>query len=763
MKYICFALLASSVFCAGCAHNESAVVFEPGRSEVVLADGAPGTAAFAASEATNFLSRVLGAAVPIVARPSGGGVASLVVGSNEWCAAAGVLPDPSVRDAFRIRAADGCVFIVGNDDDVDVFRRLKRGDRGQRFRSGTLFGVYEFLERFAGVRFYFPGEMGTVVPRTGRVVAKGDLLVQPDFEVRDCSIASAGLWPDDFGENGEMVKLSEKETNARRLLYKLRLRECPERPGCCHGQNGFRIAERFSETHPEYFMLRKDGTRCTGTNFVHNWQGRQLCHTSPVWDVIREETLERIRKGAKSVDVMPQDGMQPCQCPTCQARFNTTNFSLSSGYATDLIWSNTVAVAKAITAAGLKGSVAQMAYGTYRNLPDMEIPENVNLVLAVGGPWSESHPDIRDKQVEFVRGWSEKLGRKVAWIWTYPMKNYGRLQAPGVPQSAPHAYISFYSRVAPYIKGSYVESGCARGNVLHLLHNYLNFYAFSKFAWDNSFDLDAALAEHNRLMFGAGAEEMGRFFARIEELWIGKVAIPSMIGETEIGPVMIKGPSELELWTKIYTPAVIKELEGYLERASTLAGTDAMSAKRVRWIRTCFFGTMVERSREFLKDVLVEPELERRAASTAKDVLEGVEISLPKGAVRDGVVKCGKSSGSVKVVADGNLYVNIPLTGRVKPNTRYRVSYFVKVEALESDRGWGGACAEYEEYAPKYAAVRVPAENPLKGTHDWIAQSGTFVTGPLGGAKEGRSSLWLRVIHSKGTAWFDGVRLEELP
>lgn len=576
------------------------VVFTPGRTEVVLADGAPGAAAFAASEATNFLSRVLGAAVPIVHRPTGKGFASLVLGSNIWSVAAGAIPDGSVRDGFRIRAARDRVYIVGTDDDVDVPGLMRRSAHTARFRSGTLFGVYEFLERFAGVRFYFPGEMGTVVPHARRIAAHGDLSAKPDFTVRDCCISSAGTWPDDIGENGP-VRISEKEADGLRLLYKLRLRECAERPSCCHGQNRFRIAERFSDTHPEYFMMRKDGTRCTGTNFAHSWQGRQLCHTSPVWDVIREETIDRIRKGAKNVDVMPQDGMQPCWCATCQARFRTTDFSLSSGYATDLIWSNTVAVAKAITAAGLKGSVSQMAYGTYRDIPDFDIPDNVNLVLAVGGPWSESRPDIRDRQVAFVRDWSRKLGRKVAWIWTYPMKNYGRLQAPGVPQHAPHAYLSFYGRVAPYISGSFAETSCGKGKTLHLIHNYLNFYAFSKFAWNHAFDLDAALAEHHRLMFGTGAKEMGKFFDRLEKLWIGQVAIPSVIGETEIGPVMIKGPSEQDLWTKIYTPKVLAELGGHLDRAAKLARAAPLAAKRIAWIRAGFYETLLEGSSAFMK------------------------------------------------------------------------------------------------------------------------------------------------------------------
>ena len=60
MKCACLAL-ASSVTLAA-----TAVTFTAGNSEVVIASKPPPVVRFAAEEATNFLSRVLGAPVPIV-------------------------------------------------------------------------------------------------------------------------------------------------------------------------------------------------------------------------------------------------------------------------------------------------------------------------------------------------------------------------------------------------------------------------------------------------------------------------------------------------------------------------------------------------------------------------------------------------------------------------------------------------------------------------------------------------------------------------
>ena len=70
---------------------------------------------------------------------------------------------------------------------------------------------------------------------------------------------------------------------------------------------------------------------------------------------------------------------------------------------------------------------------------------------------------------------------------------------------------------------------------------------FSKFAWNHDIDLDAVLDEHYKLMFGAGAKDMEAFFDALEKIWIGKVAIPSVIGETEFGPIMYRGPDQNDL------------------------------------------------------------------------------------------------------------------------------------------------------------------------------------------------------------------------
>ena len=747
-------VLSGALFCA--AGSFANVVLTPDNAEVLIAPDACPVVRFAADDLTNHLAMVFGRRVPIVNTP-GEGKVQIVVGDSQWTRDAGLDVSVLPRDAFYICTQGGRIYIAGRDDpESRLGDEIRRGIYSRKERA-TAFGVCEFLERYAGVRFYFPDEYGTLVPNAGSLsVPEIKDTVKPQFTIRNCYISGAGPLPD--------VPIGPRQAPIK-AMWRLRLRENTIDIPCCHGQNRFRITERFHAKHPEYFQLRKDGTRCTETNTPKRYMRGQLCHTSKVWDVFRRETIERMRKGEKYVDIMPQDGMSACRCANCMARYAQTNdLSLASGYCTELMWSNTVSVADAVRAAGLDGCVTQMAYGPCRNIPELNIPDNVKVVLAVGGPWACSRPDILDKQVAFVRNWSEKLNGKVSWIWTYPMKNYGRLQAHDVPQHAPRAYFEFYRRTAKYIDGSFVESNQESDTIFY---NYLNYYVFAKLAWQPDLDIEALLAEHNRLMFGAAASKMARFLDRLEEIWIGKVAIPSLIGETEIGP-MIYAPSEEEIYDEIYTQEVLDEFEGYLAEAAKAVPSGSPEAMRVATLRRRFFAPLAARRKTITMSIA--DELARRRNDPRPSLLDGLKWQVDK--MRHSSFDAGESvtgSPSIRIDSTNTVYLALPLhriKDKLRPFGKYRLTYFVKTAGMEpvsgSKRG-KGATIELEERGDgvKYRAVRYPGTRHWLGTKDWRCHAFDVT---LGGdvCREGyRPTLWLRVFGAKGTVWFDGIRLED--
>ena len=159
--YVRLFSFAMSMAWAGCA---LAATLTPGGVEIVVAKKSAPVVKFAAKEMKHFLDGVLSCDVPVVDAPSGTRT-PIHLGSDKWTKKAGISVEDFPRDAFRIVVTDKAVFIAGRDHPkADPERAFQRNVWSQQYERATLFGVYEFLERYAGVRMYFPGELGEIIP-----------------------------------------------------------------------------------------------------------------------------------------------------------------------------------------------------------------------------------------------------------------------------------------------------------------------------------------------------------------------------------------------------------------------------------------------------------------------------------------------------------------------------------------------------------------------------------------------------------------------
>ena len=571
-------MLASLLFFA------SGVVLGP-ESEIVIAPDACQVVQVAAAEAKTFLSQSLGADIPIV-RSRTPGKTALVLGANAWADAAGVTTNGLTRDFFRIRTApDGsAVYVRGRDDPKANAKRAleKGGEKSQRFERATVFGVYEFLERFAGVRFYYPGELGTVVPKHARIeVPETDLTEGPAFSVRRYNMYDGGRWFE--GENPQELRHPMKTLNWWR--YRMETAYMP----CCHGQNKFCYMDRFAKSHPEYFALLPDGRRHNSPRITFPGHPGQVCHTSAIWEEIYRDTRSYLTgenasvrgiprgwrdncqeiEGHRYVDVMPQDGMIKCACPTCQAYYRTQP---EICWASALIWSNTVMVANRLKSEGACGTINQMAYSKTRRVPEIDIPDNVNVMVAERGPFTADDPAEWNREIDEVKAWYEKLGNRKVWMWTYVHK-YRKLWQPGIIMITPRAIARYFRTLSPYIFGAFMENEIDRS-----FAGLINEYVFAKVMWNPQVDVEALLDEYARLMFGPAAPEMSAFIARCEDIWIRQLAGKTV--ETADGP-MSSPPSPEEMYTKVYSPEVIAEFDALFSAAESKVAADSLEGRRL--------------------------------------------------------------------------------------------------------------------------------------------------------------------------------------
>lgn len=739
------------------------VRLEPGRVEVVIASSAGDVTRYAADELAGHLAKSLGSVIPVRSEPAGDGTVSLIVGTNAWSRAAGVFPETLPRDGFFIRSVPGRVYIAGCDSPrpgcMAGLLRAKSMWPFQHVERASVFAVYGFLERFAGVRFYFPGEFGTVVPRRKSLaVPFGTWRRSPDFTVREPSFTD----PETYLRLGAQSRYTP----------------------CGHGLRGVMSIERFGRSHPEYFVLTKgpDGKKvrepALGKRLDRRHSGH-LCYSNPaVAEQIYTDALAYFSGvgaeehgvpcifdwGAKwswnhgcwygeYFDLMGQDGFKPCLCDACQAAYDKSD----SQYATELVWGVTAAVAQRFLDEGRPGVFTQMAYPPYRAVPKCDIPTNVLVMVSRYGPWASGNATLLERDVETVKAWAAKLGRKV-WMWTYPGK-LGSLNLTDVPQMSPRAHGTYFKTLSPYIFGMKTESETDRK-----IYNYLNDYVAQRVAWDVTTDVDAVLAEHHRVMFGAAAGEMAEFYALLERKWVGEIA--GNVAETPVGPV-VSAPSVQDIWMRVYSPSFIADCEKLFEKAAAKLVSGSPEAARLAFIRREFLEPLAAKSRRLAAGFEVAAELERRKADSRKPNLlggDGEALWHPwpgtnMTAVADRFVT---PPSSRRVVSHTRTYVTRLLRGMLETNTTYRVSLFARGENIVPFSTYdGGLNVEITDGTRKWRYPYANGNNGVGffGTFDWIHLDFKFKTGP----KIGKNPyLAVRLANCTGTAWFDAPRLERV-
>ena len=652
------------------AKMASADVVIDGSSEIVLAADAPYATRLAAEELNFFLKGVLGKSLLVVPERTegrsaivlGGGHAGRVPLPGGACGGRGATALPvgaaprADRDGYVIEVVrrvegnapyHGVVHIFGDDDDVaDVAKAAALPDEAPWqpcFRRGTLFGVYAFLERFAGVRMYFPGELGTCFGAGGTrsfasdsgekqssdsgkkqssdsgerrscrfiSVPEGRIEDVPAFSVRRYGYADGPVAKELLAGMDERCDCSQMTIDtsvhksqianvvgrdapiapqmdeiAFKRLNWYRLRMETAHLACCHGAkthclspetwdaiytNACAVLAAVSSKPP--YQARRSGDKPP-------YQARRSGGRPPYRNAgTRDACPYQLPTTNYQLvfDAMPKDGFtwaRHCPCDWCAKNIPFSKYDI--GFATDLVWRRTAELARRLAAKFPQARVSQMSYIPYVRIPTNDIPDNVEVFVARRGPWAEGTA-IGEREKGEVCGWHAKLGRKVS-LWNYPDKvDCWNLEMKNIPQLAPRAWARYYHAVAPHVTGAFAESESDRW-----LYNYLNYYVFSRICWNPEADVEAILAEHHRLMFGAAAQEMAEFFDTLEKRWMKVVAKPY---DTPLGPGVCHAPTEEELRTKIYSPQVLARLAALLDGAEAKVAAGSVEARRIALFR----------------------------------------------------------------------------------------------------------------------------------------------------------------------------------
>lgn len=250
------AMVLTLTLLTGHAARAEVVLVDDGepRALVVVPDEPTEIATYAAEELVAHVELAAGVALPIVEASQADDALPhrVYIGATDAARDADIDPDDLPTEVAVVRTVGDAVYIVGRDEPGNPLRMPRTG-------SGTLWGVYELLERELGVRWLWPGELGTHVPQRDRVALEDlDWRVEPALSHRH--------WRTNSRHNDARWGFSEDGHRAYRQAERVFLRrhrmgtDGDVRPASSshrfHGWWG-----RYGEDRLEWFAMSPDGER----------------------------------------------------------------------------------------------------------------------------------------------------------------------------------------------------------------------------------------------------------------------------------------------------------------------------------------------------------------------------------------------------------------------------------------------------------------------------------------------------------------------
>ena len=342
-KSLLFLFLAGILFLFGSKMYGEVDLVKGGQAKaiIVTADDPSPVAAYAAKELAEHVKKATGVTLSVVTESNipEGNFSRIFIGVTKSAAAQGIQPDKLDNDAFILRTVGNDLFILGKEDKSKFPLDLYHG------YSGTMFGVSEILERYLGVRWLWPGKLGTFIPHKDNVsIDKINETVTPRLLLRDIGYnAHRNLFKSGNMQKKELIfdeypdlyrnlcfstpeMLKEYVIDLEVFMRRHRLgRSQPD------GYDQYRLPMprhafhdwwlRYGKEHPEWFALRDDGTRGPKKGepvSSWGWQYAGMCVSNPE---LQKFIVEKAWDGKGVLDLSEADvGFeQLCKCPNCLA------------------------------------------------------------------------------------------------------------------------------------------------------------------------------------------------------------------------------------------------------------------------------------------------------------------------------------------------------------------------------------------------------------------------------------------------------------
>lgn len=465
----------------------------------------------------------------------------LLVGESTLTKELGINAGELPQEGFIVKSFPGGIAIVGNDSSIDPSFNTRGPMYMKGARKATLWGAYDFLERFFGCRFYYPGPDGSLHPKVSELELNPFCYTDaPRFLNRGAHYL---MFSTEDAEKGGLGKLTGKD-----------LRDY-------YASQRWSKSEPFTSMHSPYpEKWAKANPDKIDIAFFRNSTGHlyqsYTSHAANYFDVTNlkfaDALIDSLKRFYES-DGKDNQGwaynngyyiafgqcdnelqlheMQNNPVVKQEGLIGKANLEHGEGaYYSDIYGRFYRYLAERIRKEFPDKKLIIMPYASYTNAPfrkEFFLPDNVEAGVCLGKfPRWVMNPAVRKEYEEKMKNWYEALGnRPVQMIWTYNAGNNCFVQAIAseLLGEVPKALGKYMGNTEIFHEFSMWPKPFPE---MQHWHFYYATYVGMRAMWNPDFNVDAALDEHWNLFYGQKAGPHLKEFHRILKEAYFKYASP---------------------------------------------------------------------------------------------------------------------------------------------------------------------------------------------------------------------------------------------
>jgi len=516
-------------------------------ASIVIGTEASRSAQFAASELQYHIEKITGVRLPVVhdTQPVKG--VRVLVGDSKATAALGLHNADFQNQEYLILFRPNTLVLMGRDKRDMGIVDYNQNDTfpGQFDDQATCYAVYDFLERYCGVRWYLPTELGLVCPLQRTLVVKGtEVRRAPAMKYRE--LYSLTLIPANLcDEPGP--RLSARES----ALFAHRQRLKGVQPYACnHSFDGY--YNRYLKDYPAWFAKGYDKNMPDGMRNKPLKNINEIAPYYPNMCYTNDEFIQHVIQRARSffdtgqkdggeqaagdffslgpMDSSDQDKM--CKCPECEKLLHKKppcdvwrkQPFFWDDKNSDYIFGFVNKVARDVAKTHPDKYLTMFAYHQTYYPPNREpLEPNVAISFCIHA-LLRAVPAMDRAVTELLNKWDNESKVRPKYLWLYfhrpgPANPFfpGFMARNIVKQMKDYHRRGFRGI---FIEPPYFPQPRAKGNATWApIVNQLELYITLKLADDPTLDGDKIINEFFELYYGTAARPMQALYGKIEQVY----------------------------------------------------------------------------------------------------------------------------------------------------------------------------------------------------------------------------------------------------